>query len=88
MISWTSIMNIYILYYFVCVNSRWYGQPSRETSTDASATVVSPLDTLHPQAPSKQKQLSDFEKGKIVFAYEQGWSYQRIADYMGWYTKY
>jgi len=63
-------------------------QPSPEPSTDASATVVSPLDTPPPQAPSKQKQLSDFEKGKTVFAYEQGWSYQRIADYMGWYTKY
>jgi len=25
MIPWTSIMNIYILYHFVCVNSRWYG---------------------------------------------------------------
>jgi len=58
-------------------------QPSPEPSTDASATVVSPLDTPPPQAPSKQKQLSDFEKGKVVFAYEQGWSYQRIADYIG-----
>jgi len=25
MIFWTSIMNIYILYYFICVNSPWYG---------------------------------------------------------------
>jgi len=45
---------------------------------------TSPPDASLPQAPSQQKQLSDFEKGKIVFAYEQGWSYQRIADYIGW----
>jgi len=47
-------------------------QPSPEPSTNASATVVSPLDTPPPQAPSKQIQLSDFEAIKAE----------------GWYTKY
>ena len=52
-------------------------------NTPGASTDLPPLDTPPPQVPSKQKQLSDFEKGKIVFAYEQGWSYQRIADYIG-----
>ena len=58
-------------------------------STHADTSQVPPPDTSPPdaslpQALGRQKQLSDFEKGKIVFAYEQGWSYQRIADYIGW----
>jgi len=57
---------------------------THETSRGVSCPgLVSPLDTTPPQAPSKQKQLTDFEKGKIIFAYELWWSYQRIADYIG-----
>ena len=60
-------------------------QPTGASIPNTSPDASSPgPDTTLPQAPSRQKQLSDFEKGKIVFAYEQGWSYQRIADYIGW----
>jgi len=57
-----------------------------DTSQPAGASLLntSPPDASLLQAPSQRKQLSDFEKGKIVFVYEQGWSYQRIADYIGW----
>lgn len=41
---------------------------------DASPPDASPLDASV-QAPSRHKQLSDFEEGKIIFAHNQRWSY-------------
>jgi len=53
-------------------------------SPDGASHATTPA-TASPNAasPTQQKQLSEFEKGKIRFANEQGWEYQRIADYIG-----
>lgn len=50
--------------------------PAQPTSPDTSLTDA-------PPAKPHSRQLSNFEKGKIIFAYEQGWGYQRIADHIG-----
>jgi hypothetical protein len=65
MISWTSIMNIYILYQFVCVNSRWYGPTF--PGTLYGCLCYSCFSPRYPSSAStsKQKQLSDFEKGRL-----------------------
>ena len=47
-----------------------YAHMAQPASSGAS-TDLPPLDTPPPQVPSKQKQLSDFEKRKVVFAYKQ-----------------
>lgn len=50
---------------------------------DIDATTDATNSTTNADAAPTLKRLTDLEKGKIIFAYEQGWSYQRIADYMG-----
>ena len=43
-------------------------------------------DTVTPGATGIQKKrprLTDFEKGKIILLYEQGWGYVRIASNIG-----
>ena len=52
------------------------------TQTDTSTAQADASPAPGP-APSQRKQLSDFEKGKIIFAHEQGWGYQRIGDHIG-----
>ena len=74
-ISWPSMMNTA---FFMSYTNM--AEPSSSNASTTDATAAPSLDAPPLQAPSRQKQ---FEKGKIVFAYEQGWSFQRIADYIG-----
>ena len=54
-------------------------RPSTQANADPSpAPGDATADTS-----SKLKQLTDLEKGKIIFAYEQGWGYQRIGNHIG-----
>jgi len=49
---------------------------------DIDATTDATNSTTNADAAPTLKRLTDLEKGKIIFAYEQEWGYQRIGDYL------
>jgi len=62
--------------------------PVAPTLADADTLPVPQTNVDAPQQANtgtdkQKKRLTDFEKGEIMFAYKQGWGYQRIADHIG-----